>query len=253
MLKKIALAVCLAATTLSLPAQFEGVVKVHLEGETDLTITYRIKNHLIHQTVENEQGRVQRILDRKTGDLYQLVDRNGQKIALKSNVNDNAYYQQQRQLKKMDRGKKPHKESAWTLTPTDETREIDGVPCTGYRVAGVNGTGEAWLARELPLDPRTLFTLQGLEVDQSLPLLAEEQSPGFILEATLTSADGKSTQHIRSQITEQEVDENLFTLNPKEWTLLDLSNMAQLMEQARQDPDKMREVQKMLEKMKVGQ
>ncbi len=253
MLKRIVLAALAAFGSLNLFAQFEGVVKVQLEGETNLTITYQVKNHLLHQTVENDQGMVQRILDRKSGDLYQLVERNGQKIALKSNINDNAYYQQQRHLKKADRGKKPEKESTWNLTPTDETREINGVPCTRFRVKGVDGTGEAWVATDLPFDPRSLFTLQGLEVDQSLPLVAYEQSPGFILEATLTRTDGKSTQHLRSEIREQEVADELFHPNPKEWSILDLSNMAQLMEEARQDPEKMREVQKMLEKMKVGQ
>ncbi|RMG88581.1 MAG: DUF4412 domain-containing protein [Bacteroidetes bacterium] len=234
-------------TALSAQSNFEGIIQTKNSAAPDLNMTFTVKKNLTLVEIKSGTSKSVLLMDNASGDMTTVAEDNGEKVAVKMNLNDNPYLNQ---MTADHRGGNARKAE---VTVTGETRNIRGYHCVKVIGKDQNTEGEAWITKDLDFSMADLFPQVGKYFgnDQAI-LQMNDEIKGFVVEMTVKELDTGETWKVENEIVPQKVPDSVFTGLTEGAEIFDMTDMRQLMIDAQQNPEKMMRMKEVLMKMQSG-
>jgi hypothetical protein len=236
-------AVCMVATTMLAQDKFEGIIRMTNDQAQGIEGSFYVKGNLVLIDADTGDEPVKMLSDRTTGNMTIFMERNGKKVALKMGPE---MYQQMGQMvpgnvkEQMDKVK---------LTFTGKTKKIDGYTCEQVVAVDGENKSEAWITKELGITLFDIFPMMNelaaqQKGDDAMIKLFRE---GMVMEATTTKGKSGKTESMTMRIEEKNLSDDLFSFAEEGYKTYDMTNMMQLMMEAQNDPEKMKELQELMQ------
>ena len=233
--------IALIATVFLLTAQdFEGIITYKNDALEGAIPVIMVKDNLVRLELNTEGKNMVMITNKDDDKMTILMDNNGQKIAL---IQDTK--QMDMMAAQMAAGKDGADKDDFEITVTGETKMIDGYKCTKILGKNEEMEGTAWVCKDLDINFVDLFpTLR-----QSDPMHSTLLDEGFVMEYTAKNLKTGEVVKMTADVDEKSLSADKFIV-PEDYMVMDMTNMAELMKEAQKDPEKMKQLQQMMQENK---
>lgn len=246
-MKKVSLFLSIILLSISfLSAQFEGKVKMK-NSENDETMTFLLKDNmvkLVPDLKEEKTGVV--LMNGESGDITIIMGNGEEKLGMKMNLNSNSMFATQMRMAMENQEVK--EKTDVKLKWTGETQTVNGQKCE--KVIGTNEEGEftAWIAKGLGLSFGDLFPIQSPMTEELKAEMFGDNSEfeGFPMRIITKNAEGKE-QVMDATVEKTSISKSEMTME-KGVEIFDMDNIMKEIMAAQNDPDKMQDIQKKMER-----
>ncbi len=242
--------VAILAISFSTNAQeFEGIVNIKHNSKhaSDVKITKKGDNSLMETSTA--EGDLQLLYNTNTEDMIAVTIKDGEKMGVKTNNNNNPYL---KQMQHMQRYNDRSKEKDVKITVTTDKKNIRGYECVKVLGEDEEGKGYAWVATSLNLTLSDLMPLAKTYLGGQDPMQRLSGIEGFVMELHMT--DKKTGEEIimENEVIEKKIDDSVFSSVTEGVDILDTSNMQQMIQEASKDPKKMEQFKEMMKRYQKG-
>lgn len=240
MKKQINILFLLTILSITLSAQsFEGMIKMTSDSPYGINADFTIKGDKILLENDSKAGKVQLIFEKTTGDITTITNENGRTMAIKTNMENNPYV-------KGNAGKITDSYSDYKVEKTTETKTIDGYNCTKFIGKGKTSESIMWITNEINFNWADLSPMKNSAGRN--PYKIDAGTDGMIMEMQTKEKNGKIEWTMTADVTEMVVNDAKFAV-PTGVQVMDMTDMRQLMMEAQKNPEKMKELKEMMQKM----
>lgn len=234
--------------TLSLNAQtdFEGIINMKSTAEQGFKGTFTLKGNLVLMESKTEDGQVKILFDEETGDMTTISERNGEKMAVKMNMNNNPYLAQ---MSQKETYRKDVRSKSAEVIVTDETKMIRGHECVKVIGKDAESEGIAWVAQGLDLNMTDLIPQAKKYLRGHKTMYDFTGVEGFIMEMYMKDLKTGKEVTLENEVIEKAIPDSFFTNLTDGAEVMDMTDMRQMMLDAQQNPEKMRKMKEMMIKM----
>ena len=217
---------------------FEGTVQLQVEGtmssienvyanedvdskskrkeEINETILFQIKGNMSHFVI-NEQGtQMTMISDKATGDVIQVIEEDGEKMAMK--INFKAMIEANKA--------KESKSKPTTVTKTGKSKNIRGYVCDEQIVKSEGFNAIVWTTDKVDLNMNEQIPLPG---DGSLFAANFENIHDFVMEMNSEDAEGNKLSW-KATVEEKTIDDSIFVPDVNDDEKTKMSNQEKMMQ-----------------------
>lgn len=228
-----------------LSAQFEGKVTMTTSSEDGESINFLMKGDQVKIVPDLENQNAAMFMDGKTGDMTIIMEQEGEQFGMKFNLNSNSMISTQMRMA-MEKANAKAEDEEVSFNWTGETKTVNGQKCE--KVIGKNSQGEftAWVTKGLGLSFTDLFPIDAPMTNEIKDKLFSSGMEGFPMQVISKDDKGKQTV-MNTQVDKMAVSAADVTPN-KEIEILDLDNFMQEIMAAQNDPEKMKKIQKKMER-----
>ena len=223
--------------SLSFAQGFEGTVKIHVEGtmvtvetisidgepdsesrqktEINENILFQIKGDMSHFVINEDGSKMTMITNKSTGDVIQIIEEDGEKMAMKIN------------FKKMIEAEKTKdsKNKLGAVTKTGKSKNIRGYLCYEYITKSETGNSIVWATEEIDLNMNEQIPLPS---DGGIFVANFENIDGFVMEMNSEDKDG-NTLYWEATIEETIIDDSIFEPNVNDEEKKEMDNRDKMM------------------------
>lgn len=231
----------LAGFTTIMAQQFEGIITMTVKGEQELSMDFTVKDDLVLMEVDDEGQKVKVISEKETGDMTTLLEKDGKKMAIKMGRE-----MMNQGMNSMDFGEVDDNAK---VNITGETKMINGYKCT--KITGKNDRAEAiaWVTKDLNF---SLFDLVPMAKDAAAKTGAANMQEkmmeeGFVMEYWEKELSSGDETTMSTTVKEQTIDPKVFQYSKEEYTFFDMTDLMQMMQDAQNDPEKMKQLQELMQ------
>jgi hypothetical protein len=232
--------------TIDAQNKFEGIVNMKNTTEQELEITFTLKDNLALMETQTDHGKIHILFDETTGDMTTITEKDGERLAIKMNMNNNPYVSQMNNNEVQT--KNISKKTAEVIV-TKEKKTIHGFECVKVIGKDKNSEGEAWIAKELDLDMADLVPQAKKYMNQDKTMRAFTGVDGFIMEMKMKDLKTGKEYTIENEVIQQPIPESIFKALTENVEIFDMTDMRQIMLDAQKNPEKMQKMREMMMKM----
>ncbi|MEN0005679.1 MAG: DUF4412 domain-containing protein [Bacteroidota bacterium] len=238
--------VAFSATLLLAQKSFEGVIAMQGAGTTEMGITFYVKGDLALIDMANAMGGPGKMLsNRKTKIITSLIEKDGQKIALKMGPD---------MLKGMGsmgaQGKANMAETE--VKVTGNTKKIGKYTCKEVIATADGNQVTAWITDELGLTLYDLFPIMEDAIQMSGAgdkAMVELLREGMVLEAVMKRKGSDVPEKLVTTVEEKALPDDMFAVSEEDYKVFDLTDMVKMMQEMQGDPEKMKEFQELMKSL----
>lgn len=226
--------------SIALSAQsFEGMIKMTSDSPYGINADFTVKGDKILLENNSKAGKVQLIFDKTSGDITTITNENGRTMAVKTNLENTPYL-------KGKSAKITDSYSDYTIEKTTETKTIDGYQCTKYIGKGKDAESIMWITEEIDFNWSDLSLMKGSAGRN--PYKIDAGTSGMMMEMHTKDKKLKKEWTMTADVTEMTVSDAKFAV-PAGVQVMDMTDMRQLMMEAQKNPEKMKELKEMMQKV----
>jgi|GEM_PF-5065772 len=242
--------ILLLSFTFSLPTFSQDyIIDVTSTGQQGLNAKFTLKGDKVLMETQTEDGKMKRIFDKSNGDIINLVEKDGKKMAIKMNINNSPQF---RRMKQMEAKTQEKKEDV-QITVVDENAEINGRQCVKVKGQDNRWKGMAWIDKNLKISFADLIPGGKRHAVKSSQLQKKFGLEGFPVRLEMTDLQTNEEWTMDSKITETEVSDDAFAVKEEEYgKIIDMTDMRQLMMEAQKDPAKFEQIKKLMMDSNIG-
>ena len=222
---------------------FEGVITMQVasDDEEKVEMDFYVKDKLVLMEVDDDGNKVKIISENETGNITTLVTENGKKMAIKISP------------EMMDQGFASmgieQEEDNSKINVTTETKMVNGYKCT--KITGKNDRAEAiaWVTKDLKF---SLFDLIPMAKDAASKtgmanLQEKMMEEGFVMQYWEKEISSGKETTVNTTVKKQAVSDDVFQYSKDEYMFFDMTNLMQMIQDAQNDPEKMKELQELMQ------
>ena len=203
---------------------FEGRLIYEAEEGDGMEAVLYVKGDQIRVEADTPKGPLVRLIDRRSGAVYNLVEKDGRKTAIKMQ-RDNKFAREslsQRAIGEMA-----------TVERTEETKQLYGYTCRKVTAQDGRTEGEAWVVEgiDFPLDD--LLVNSNAYQTQPSPVHAALLGAGWVVELRELDLQSGQLQTTKMRLFPEVLDAALFEV-PTEYRVVDATDMRGLLRAGRQ-------------------
>ena len=198
---------------------FEGrLIYEAQEGEGMNAVLY-VRGDRIRVETMTAKGPLVRLINRSSGDVYNLVDKDGQKTAIKMR-RENKFARESLSQRAVS--------EAAQLERTAETKQFFGLPCRKVTARDGRSEGLAWVVEgvELPLDDLLVHS-NAYHSDPS-PVHSALLGAGWVVEMQEIDLRTRAVEHTKLRLFREPLDPSLFEI-PTDYRVVDATDMRGLL------------------------
>ena len=235
----------MAFTITSFSQSFEGIITLKNSASSGLNATFTLKGATVLMESETAEGNVKMLSNAETGIFYMMTDKDGQKMAIKNDMNSPMMRQAMSRISSTSKANKDDIK----IELTNETKMINGYSCKKVIGSSEDAEGHAWVTEAIKINFDDLIPMAKMRGGQSMNKKMENTfgTSGFIME--LYSKDKKTgeTFTMQAEVVEKEV--NLSELEILAgYSVLDMTDMMKMMQEAQKDPKKLEQIREAMKK-----
>lgn len=223
---------------------FEGVITMTSSAAEGLNATFSVKGDEVLMEAKAKEGDVKMLSNGSTGIFYIMVDKEGEKLAMKNDLNSPMM---KMALSQIESTSETSVKDKFNIQITNETKMIDGYKCVKVTGSNDEGEGYAWVAKALTLNFEDLFP-QLKMVRTKSPYKNMQDAlgvEGFVMELySKEKATGKEFT-MNAKVDKKSISNDVFKVI-EEYEVWDMTDMMKLMQEAQKDPQKMQKLQEMM-------
>lgn len=221
--------------------QFEGIITVENSDEKGINAVFTLKGMQCKMETTTKNGHMTVLKDRESGDRILLRERDGKKMAIKQNRKNDKRKKRMSNNGEVVSRAVPNME----VVMTKETRQFGDYLCTKAILANDTQEAIAWIAKDFDLKFDEIFPSLKRKNRKSRIFEQAFAAEGFIMAMTIKDLKTKALTNIKSTIEAQEIDDEVFLL-PDGYRLTDLTDVNQLVKEAKGNAERMREIKQAL-------
>lgn len=225
---------------------FEGVVHTTSTSDQVFKGTFTLKKNLAVMESNTDNGLIQILFNSETGDMTSITNKDGEKMAVKMNMNNNPYLAQ---MKKGDIYRMHERDEDAEVTVTNETKTIRGYECVKVIGKDNNSEGVAWVAQSLKLDMTDLIPQAKKYLGSNKTMQDFTGVEGFIMEMEMKDLKTGKVTKLENEVIEKSIPDSYFTGLTEGAEVFDMTDMRQMMIDAQNNPEKMQKMREMMIKM----
>lgn len=225
------------------------IIDVKSTGKQGLTAKFTLKGDKVLMEAQTEEGTMKSIFDHSTGDIINMIEKDGKKMAVKMNINNSPQYMRMKQLESKSQDNKDDIK----ITVLDEDEVINGRHCVKVQGQDSRWQGTAWIDKGLKISFADLMPTAKRYGGKSNQLQNSFGLQGFPVRLEMTDLKTNENWTMDSNVTETEVSDEVFVVNEEEYgKIIDMTDMRQLMMEAQKDPKKFEEIKKLMMDSNIG-
>ena len=225
---------------------FEGVVHTTSTSDQVFKGTFTLKKNLAVMESNTDNGLIQILFDSETGDMTSITNKDGEKMAVKMNLNNNPYLAQ---MAEKDIYRTHVRDKSAKVVITDETKMINGYKCVKVIGEDEESKGYAWVAKDLDLDMTDLIPQAKKFMGNQKSMHSFTGVEGFIMELHMTDLRTGEEYTLINEVIEKSIPDSFFTNLTEGAEVFDMTDMRQMMLDAQQNPEKMKKMREIMSKM----
>lgn len=244
-MKKVILFISIIFLSISfLSAQFEGKVTMETSENAE-TITFLLKGDQVKIVPDLEEQKAEMFMNGETGDMTFIMGDGEERFGMKMNLNNNSLFANQMKAA-MAQTNADDKVEEVDIKWTGEMKTVNGQRCEKVTGTSSDGNFTAWVAKDLGLEFSDLFPINNPMTNELKDKLFGAGMKGFPMQVTTTDKNGEEL------VMNTTVDE--MSVSDKDMTpaanieVLDMDNFLQEIMAAQNDPDKMKEIEKKMQR-----
>jgi len=215
---------------------FEGTIQMEMDApdmEKDMEMTFHVKGDqfavLISDPSQEEVGNMRMIIDKEANEMLMIIEGADESMAMKYDLT----VMQEMQNKLGELAPDGDTEDAEVKVEsagkfTGKTKEIDGFTCKEFIVKEDGQTIQMWINEDININFDEMFpdTPGGKSGN---PFARTNGPDGFPMELTATDDKSGEVMTMKSKVTREKVDEEMFTV-PEGLEVMDMTFMMQMMQ-----------------------
>ena len=218
---------------------FEGIITLKNSASTGINATFTLNGTTVLMEAQAEEGVVRMLSNTETGIFYMMTNKDGQKMAIKNDMNSPMMRQAMTRITSTPKANKNDVQ----VEVTQEKKTISGYECVKVIGNSEEAEGHAWITEAININFDDLMPMAKMYAGQSMNKKMEDAfgTSGFIME--LYSKDKKTGETFTMQA---EVIAKEVALSESEalvgYTVLDMTDMMKMMQEAQKDPEKLKQI-----------